>query len=382
MCPAGALAAILVAVLLALLSGAGNAIGTGRPDRGNTATTSYGLVARFDPDAGITAGFVERWTGVRWVLQRAAAGPLYGVSCPSTSACIAAGTALVRWNGRAWSRMREAPLPRGWAATFMGVSCPGVRACVAAGYEQDSGLRRPAGIVLPLAERWDGRRWTVIDPRDPGHSHDSQLNGVDCRSLDNCMAVGSWDGGAHRLAERWNGRRWTIEPTTDDGTNGGLTAVSCPTTADCVAVGGGASLWEGTQWINQPNPAPDAQLSGVSCVSTRACLAVGARYPTPTSVFDQPLNPPVAERWDGARWSLPAQPPAGPIGERVLMTAACLPAACYVAGGNYGASILRFNGASWGELSFERVRGASEQEFTGVSCIGANACTAVGYYYS
>jgi hypothetical protein len=40
------------------------------------------------------------------------------------------------------------------------------------------------------------------------------------------------------LAERWNGRRWTLQPTPKlPGFNAELTSLSCPSSSDCTATG-------------------------------------------------------------------------------------------------------------------------------------------------
>jgi photosystem II stability/assembly factor-like uncharacterized protein len=70
-----------------------------------------------------------------------------------------------------------------------------------------------------------------------------------------------------------------------------------------VAVGGltdgsGTSLaerWNGAAWSIESTPAvaPGAVLNGVSCVSGGDCVAVGARG-----------REPLVERWNGAGWSI------------------------------------------------------------------------------
>src|ERR1700676_4027769 len=67
--------------------------------------------------AGAASPLAERWNGPTWAIQSTPAlshgGDFSGVSCPSTSACIAVGTAYTsnntdnlaeKWNGTKWSR--------------------------------------------------------------------------------------------------------------------------------------------------------------------------------------------------------------------------------------------------------------------------------------
>jgi hypothetical protein len=67
------------------------------------------------------------------------------------------------------------------------------------------------------------------------------------------------------------------------GTTGNLEAISCPSTADCVAVGGGivATTDGGGKWASEKVPAimlegsTARDLTGVSCPSAKRCTAVG-----------------------------------------------------------------------------------------------------------
>jgi hypothetical protein len=120
------------------------------------------------------------------------------------------------------------------------------------------------------------------------------------------------------LAERWNGSHWVVEPTPDlSPAYPNLNAVSCTAPDACTAVGnqqrGGApqaplaERWDGTRWSVQPFPGPSGgSLNAVSCVSNHLCMAVGLR-PKTSSGFGT-----LAERWDGSVWSV--QPTPNPAG--------------------------------------------------------------------
>ena len=68
-----------------------------------------------------------------------------------------------------------------------------------------------------------------------------------------------------------------------DGANpasgtGRLNSVSCPSTADCFAVGVNsvlASVNEGYAWTPQSIPSEVSGLNGISCATTSDCTAVG-----------------------------------------------------------------------------------------------------------
>jgi hypothetical protein len=178
----------------------------------------------------------ERWDGTNWAIQSIPdpAGDLdnvdvSGVSCATAGACIAVGdstnrggaqaTLAERWNGTSWA-IQATPKPAGDRRSpttgFNGVSCVSAHACTAVGAHTDR-----AGTFVTLAERWNGRRWTIQAIPNPAGANptgaqDSGLNGVSCASAQACVAVGSrYDraGTQVTLAERWNGQRWTIQST-------------------------------------------------------------------------------------------------------------------------------------------------------------------------
>src|SRR5205807_988086 len=117
-----------------------------------------------------------------------------------------------------------------------GVACASTSACTAVGDYTNS-----SGVIVTLAERWNGSSWAIQSTPNPSGAQASVLSGVACASTTACTAVGRYDssGVTATLAEGWNGSSWTIQST--------------------------------------PNPsgAQDITLSGVACASTTVCTAVG-----------------------------------------------------------------------------------------------------------
>ena len=287
-------------------------------------------------DANYNAALAARWDGVRWVGEPTpATGPsiagigseLNGVSCPSTSFCIAVGstnskrgwTLVDRWDGARWTSLPHPRAPR--FTGLNGVSCPSIRFCIAVG-GPDDGDDGPA-----VADRWNGKSWTRLRVPAPAGSTSAPLSGVSCLTATDCIAVGSWysarteDGGP--LAERWNGSRWSIQPTPAADPTSRLASVSCRSASFCVAVGGpdpggtGVSLaerWNGTTWTAMPFPKlGKTSLEGVSCRSPSDCTAVGTR------------GRPLAVHWNGGAWTIqpterPPQPPLATMGWWVDLT--------------------------------------------------------------
>ena len=153
-----------------------------------------------------------------------------------------------------------------------GVSCPRSSACTAVG-----DFTRGSGVVVTLAEHWDSRGWATQATPSPRGARLSALVSVSCSSPSACTAVGqaiSNQGASVPLAERWNGTRWSIQATPNPSAGGGfLNGVACASASACTAVGGSSSgtlaeHWNGTRWAIQVTPNPSAgggTLSGVAC---------------------------------------------------------------------------------------------------------------------
>src|ERR1700732_2988375 len=94
-----------------------------------------------------------------------------------------------------WALVRTPPAPQGATGSNMqGISCRSVRACIAVG-----GYSPRGGGPGPLALRWDGTRGPTQPTPRPSSG---QLWGIACPDATACVAVGS---GRRPLAEHWDG---------------------------------------------------------------------------------------------------------------------------------------------------------------------------------
>jgi hypothetical protein len=295
--------------------------------------------------------FAERWNGVKWTLQPVAKvkhaifTQLFGVSCTSPNACTAvgsynAGASLVeRWNGSVW-KVQPTPHPRTliYRFTFLnGVSCSSSTACVAVG-ESETGraFSHAYDTYRSLAERWNGRTWSIQSTPRPELANEAFLEGVSCVATSACTAVG-WDqlnpSGFGLLAESWSGMKWSIQ-TAPEPANPLSTlqfgGISCTSVAHCMAVGGGnysggllypgsgtggvvAEQESGAGWAMLSTPTPPGVPSGiyaslaefgpaaVSCTSPTSCMAVG-------DVEIGFSSEQLIERWNGVSWTIQATP--------------------------------------------------------------------------
>lgn len=310
-----------------------------------------------------------RSNGGRWTAQAITTKPgsLLGVACRTGALCIAVGQrphpferpplrggelALVAgWNGVRWT-IQPSANPPGYQSTpnppvghqseLFGVSCPSRRLCIAVGNYPSLA---PAGERVPWVEQWNGKRWSSQAAPTPAGATHSGLVAVSCASATACTAVGQVDFGS-ALVERWNGKHWSIQdaPSPAGATHSELDAVSCPSAATCTAVGyvtiglrSAAPLaerWNGTRWTIQRTPNPgDAALEGVSCAARTSCTAVGH-----DNAFGQVAPVALAERWNGNNWSI--QPTPNPQFALLAAVSCPSPTACIAVGSKQGSALI------------------------------------------
>ena len=303
-------------------------------------------VGYFKNKSGRSFALVERSNGVRWSIQSSPASSrpsvLSGVSCTSATACTAVGAAppfdaaggvgaplVERWDGSSWSieATKVFAFGPGFGGGLSGVSCASRAFCAAVG---NWGLPESS-----LLGRWNGRAWSWFT-FGPGHSGGTS-SAVSCVSATACEGVGEWNvsgnGGTPPATWHWNGKGWSEFDFNFQSavSAGGFSAVSCPARDTCMEVGGGvpsAMSFDGSTWSPTPTVSPSDAVSygftGVSCRSATHCVAAGV-YQTGAFSFSGYA---LLEGWDGSSWTI--------------------------------------------ELT------GTPGELSGVSCVSANACTAVG----
>jgi hypothetical protein len=176
---------------------------------------------------------VETWNSASWSIEKSPnrkdgvnGDELSSVDCLSKDSCIAVGAAsstsntgnrtlAERWNGKRWT-ITPSPNPKtAVGSSLEAVTCPSAHPCMAVG-----SFSRSAGGSLSLAERWNGKTWTVRPTPNPPGALFTFLNAVSCWSKNACMAVGEGsDGGQTQVpvAETWNGAKWQLIPPPQGG---------------------------------------------------------------------------------------------------------------------------------------------------------------------
>jgi hypothetical protein len=230
-------------------------------------------------------GVVVTWNGRAWTVHRLGDTLLNDVSCVSTTWCRAAGfettglggrLPILSWNGTKWSTTIDHAPQNAWIHSL---DCPTKHTCVAIGYQPDG----------TLVQAWIGGSWRDVPVP---HEMATSLSAVACESSAHCVAVGSTTSVPyHTLIEVWDGRTWAAEKSANDHalSTDLLTSISCRTLARCVAVGWAedqydthqvplVESWRHGTWVMSANTrSGNGRLWGVSCPSVGSCFGVGDR---------------------------------------------------------------------------------------------------------
>ena len=239
-------------------------------------------------------------------------------TCLPGGDCVAAGYyadssaqelgLLLTGSGSSWTAF-EAPLPGGanvqGKAYLTSVGCSPTGTCTAVGtYTTSSG--ESEGLIITGS----GATWKATEaplPEAAGPNPYVTINSVGCPSADKCIAVGSYtdsSGNLRGLLLTMSGSTWKAAdsplPTNSAG-GSQLTAVACPSSSTCFAVGnyntgvnhGTGDIWagllltmSGSSWkaAEVPLPPPDEGvqtfMNSIGCASATSCVAVGGYYPS------------------------------------------------------------------------------------------------------
>jgi len=280
---------------------------------------------------GAVAGAPVASAGEPWSSPAQISSYLLGVSCTSSSFCMAvdADGSTVTYNGTSWS----SPNPIDPDTALESVSCTSPSFCAAVDVTGD-------------AFTYDGTSWSAAASIDPGNT----LSSVSCTSPSFCVTVGQ-DGDV----VRYDGTSWSF-PTSINLATAFLESVSCTSTSFCMAVDdqGGAYRYDGSSWSPASTIDGSTQLSSVSCTSPSFCAAV-----------DDTGN---ALLYNGTSWSSPALVDGSyPQLDAVSCTS---PGFC-VAGDAYG-NVVIDNGSNWSAPGY-----VVDNAVTAVSCVSSTSCTAV-----
>jgi hypothetical protein len=151
---------------------------------------------------------------------------------------------------------------------------------------------------------------------------DNYLTAVACPSAAQCWAVGQTASapGGNTLSEARNpllkhetSGTWHTVAVATPGRRTALEGIACPGVADCWAVGGNPAggqavieHWTGGAWQFAPSPTVQgSQLDAVSCASVSACWATGGTQAHSGVAGD------LLEQWNGTQWTTVASVAGG-----------------------------------------------------------------------
>jgi hypothetical protein len=217
------------------------------------------------------------------------------------------------WNGLRWSVV-PVPLPPGaYGGLLADVATLPTGQAWAVGFFD---------VFTPLIEFWDGTSWSLQTPAEGRE----QFSAVAALSATDAWAVGYHfrAPGNHRetLTEHWDGTAWTVVPSPNSkARNTTLSDVSMASSTDVWAVGSGNLTihWDGTTWTRfrpgRLGPKQAVELTAVTADSAGHAYAVGWSR-------DLGRRQPVVETWDGRKWRARALP--GPL-EREGISVSMIP---------------------------------------------------------
>jgi hypothetical protein len=223
-----------------------------------------------------------------------------------------------------------APLPAGAQATgnvhLADVDCAATTRCTAVGY-----YHRGDGQVVPLVEQLVGTTWSATAPPLPTATDavpDGRFTAVSCPTTTFCAAVGVVDvgpsNGHYPLVETWNGSAWSIAGYGallgfGAGEPDPLASVSCFSATTCSAVGQFQGkpllIWlHGSSWESEIPTLPAGGTSGSFLAvdcGGEALCTAVGTYHDPAG--DEPLVAGLAtDTWTLAKGPLPADAAANP----------------------------------------------------------------------
>jgi hypothetical protein len=281
-----------------------------------TPSNVYGQVGHFVP-------LLDHYNGSKW----SAVDPpnpgstpddeLSDVSCASAKDCYAVGwtrtahserTLIEFWNGKRWQIASHAALAGQQFSAMAGIDCPSK--CIAVGVEQatTSGpphvvgeVQAPHRVLIKHTHKYRTVFvWESVPIPSPNKPNNyTQVYGMSCPALDDCLATGSayyWpDQGldpGEAAAWHWNGQRWSLimpklaGPPSGGGVNQ-LSGIDCSARSSCWAVGSTftdrqkapavTASWNGTKFTesSNDNPYDSDHLDAVGCARDGSCVSVG-----------------------------------------------------------------------------------------------------------
>jgi hypothetical protein len=191
---------------------------------------------------------------------------------------------------------------------------------------------------VPLAEHFDGTRWSIAATAPVPAGDDVRLAAVAFSGASDGWAVGTdtnlATGNGSSVIEHFNGTSWTRLPSpAGEPFRAGLVSVAAVSATDAWAVGSGGNSaliehWNGSTWSIVPGATPArSHLYSITALSASNIWAVGG-------IGHRAPNP-LIEHFDGTAWHLVAQP-VNTYASFLISVSAVSPSDIWAVGGQTG----------------------------------------------
>ncbi len=237
------------------------------------------IAGSYSPTGSLTIPLYEHFNGTKWTVvpnpDLGDGGTIRGLSAQSSHDIWAVGTyrsnpnnpidlpLIERWNGSRWSMINQS-----YSSTFATGSLTSVAALSANNVwmvgTQRSSIDDPS--TQTFIEHWDGSQIQAVASPNPVHTTSNYLKAITAGSANDIWGVGISDTG-NTLTEHWNGSQWTIVASPNITFNQGIPNFNL--------------------------------LTSVSSASKSDVWAIGLFNATATS-----FKGALAERWNGTQWSI------------------------------------------------------------------------------
>jgi hypothetical protein len=257
------------------------------------------------------------WKGVGVALPKGTkSADLNGVACKGAKSCLVVGdyytstsqsaanhALALSYNGTSLKPTPAVPLPKGATdAVLTGVSCGTTSYCVAVGQAAGNTAAFGDSGSLTIVETWNGAKWALhIAPSTAGAAM-VQLINVSCATSAFCALTGtvsSFSASSFSVklyAESWNGKKLTAMKSAAAGGAGDVfepLSASCATASNCAVTGVNVAnassntptlaalteIWNGKTWqpakVAWPKGTAQSLTLGVSCYGAHTCEVVG-----------------------------------------------------------------------------------------------------------
>jgi len=354
----------------------------------------------------LSSNVAEHWDGSSWTsvdLPTPAGwnrGQPRAISCVDASDCVivgvdlrgaSSGVFMDTYRGTSWSPI-QLGLPTAARVSPSAISCAVAGTCMIVGNLTDAlGAVHAFGDLLV-----NGASGFAQLPDGSAVAISTRAQDVSCPTPTWCLAVGSTFSAAHvvtpvafTFAGSWS---TASTPLSSGDTSGSFNAVSCPTFAECMAVGtqsssvvhtGLASRLDASGWSAESVSGPGLELADVSCPTVDDCQAVGdATTTTAISTISSFVD---ATEVNGT-WSTTSVGPAPYVDATNNYVRLSCPDAStcmsvnMVTAGRYSNSTDFYvqNAGSWTWSNVPLPAGPPDFRMIGVSCNPTAVCVAVG----